>query len=648
MTAKLARAAARSISGWALAIILAAVAVLAGCTTGPAPAPPPPKPAHSADLSVPLSTRVCGQAVLHSPYGYHGRPGRYRSGRPGLPTYGTPRSDFPEATAGVVLPAGRHSYMSYQLAPRTVYYLLPGTHVGAFQADEDDVFVGGLWHGRPSVISGEYSGYPWAIDSNYSSGNQPGVTIEYLTIEKFQPRGDAAAINQSSNTDWTLRYNTITLNAPGAGAIASTNNVLERNCMTLNGQYGFQSSVTGPWGHDSLTGGPYNITVAGNEISYNDTCDFEGLLTNRAIGWSRYNPVKAQYRNPHCGKVVGDGNEGGFKLWETDGVTIKGNYIHHNWGPGIWTDTDNANTTYTGNTIMNNDGPAITEEISYNFSITGNYLANNGWAEGLDNPGFPTPAIYVSQSGSDLAFGGVPACPELSCSRQGSYPRQSVISDNTLVNNGGPVLLWQNSDRFCSAEFDAVCTLTRGGSSGPFTIPACRSNLHSATIDATTYAPHRTGSPAEDWWNGCLWWTANVKVSHNVIDFDPAAVPHCTETAWPACGAGGMFAQYSVAHPYNHPGGWVILSQLTFFQHNNWSDNVYNGPSTFYAWNQGNGKNPVSWSQWTGKVSDGDRCDSAGAHTSGACTGPFGQDHGSGYHRAPMSSPPSPSPPPRP
>ena len=43
------------------------------------------------------------------------------------------------------------------------------------------------------------------------------MTIEYLTIEKFQPRADAAAINQSANTNWTLRYNTITLNAPGAG-----------------------------------------------------------------------------------------------------------------------------------------------------------------------------------------------------------------------------------------------------------------------------------------------------------------------------------------------------------------------------------------------------------------------------------------------
>jgi len=96
-----------------------------------------------------------------------------------------------------------------------------------------------------------------------------------------------------------------------------------------------------------------------------------------------------------------------------------------------------------------------------------------------------------------------------------------------------------------------------------------------------------------------------------------------------------------VAAPYNRPGGWVILSQLTFFQNNTWSNNVYNGPSTFYAWNQGNGDNPVSWAEWSGDVSKGDKCSSPGEHQSGACAGPFGQDSGSTYNRTPVSSPPS-------
>ena len=237
-------------------------------------------------------------------------------------------------------------------------------------------------------------------------------------------------------------------------------------------------------------------------------------------------------------------------------------------------------------------------------------------------------------------FGGVPACPEASCSQQDSYPTRSVISGNTLVNNGGNVFLWQNSDRSCSAGFDDDCTLVDGGSSGPFTMSACKSNLPSASINTTTYASNRTGSPAQDWWNGCLWWAANVSITKNTIDFNPADIVNCNHADWPDCGAGGIFAEYSVATPYNRPGEWAILSQLTFLENDTWSDNVYNGPSTFYAWNQGNA---VSWANWTSPVSKGDKCSSPGERQSGACTGPFGQDSGSIYRSRPVSSVPAPT-----
>ncbi len=448
-------------------VLAAGVTGVTGCTAGPSgPASSGSAPAGGAPGAAPPEpSQLCGSAALNSPFSYDGAAGTYASGKAGLPTYGSAGSDFPHATAGVILAAGTHSYFSYQLSPDTVYYLLPGVHTGTFQADRGDAFVGGLSGGTASVMSGNYTANE-AIDSNFSAGNQPGVTIEYLTIEKFLAQGQGAAINQNSNTGWTLRYDTLTLNAPGAGMIAGADNTLEHNCMTLNGQYGFQSSDVNSWGQDAVTGGPYNVTIADNEISYNDTCDFEGTLTNAAIGWSKHNPVPARYRNPHCGQVTPDGNEGGFKLWKTDGVTIKDNYIHNNWGPGIWADTDNANTTYAGNTITGNDDEAIIEEISYNFSITGNYLADNDWAGGLSNPEFPSPAIYVSQSGSDRKFGGVPRCPEASCSGQPSYSAESVIRANTFVNNGGNVFLWQNSDRFCSAGYDSFCTLVDGASSG--------------------------------------------------------------------------------------------------------------------------------------------------------------------------------------
>ena len=603
--------------------------LLVGCTATAPTASRPHALSPAPGNAFQTGKKVCGSPILKSPYSYDGAAGSYSSGTAGLPTYGARGTAFPKDTAGMVLPTGAHNYPAYELRPNTVYYLLPGEHIGALSANVNDSFVGGLSHGIVTVLTGNYSAIRWAIDSNSSNGDQTGVTIEYLTIEKFQPYGNAGAINQDSNTAWTVQYNTITLNVPGAGVILGADNILRDNCITLNGQYGFTSTNTNPWGADPLTGGPYNVTVAGNEISYNDTCDFEGLLDNPAIGWSKYDPVPAQYRNGECGTVTPDGDQGGFKLWQTDGVTIENNYIHNNWGPGAWADTNNANTTYTGNAITDNDGPAVIEEISYNFSITGNYIAGNGWAEGLGNRGFPTPAIYISESGSDTTFGGVPSCPKALCPGQESYPTRSVIQKNTIVDNGGSVFLWQSSDRYCSDGIDGVCTLVDGGRSGPFTLSGCKSALSSASVSTTTYVGKITGSPAQDWWDGCLWKTANVSVTDNVIDFNPAAIPYCNHSDWPACGAGGMFSEYG--SPPNDEPGWVVPTQLTFFQNNSWSDNNYNGPSTFYAWDQGNDGNPVSWADWTGSVSRGNKCSSSSERLDGYCTGPFGQDSGSTY-----------------
>jgi hypothetical protein len=111
---------------------------------------------------------------------------------------------------------------------------------------------------------------------------------------------------------------------------------------------------------------------------------------------------------------------------------------------------------------------------------------------------------------------------------------------------------------------------------------------------------------------------------------------YCNQTAWPDCGAGGIFSEYG--SPPNKEPGWVVPTQLTFFQNNTWSDNVYNGPSAFFVWNQGSGDNPVSWSNWTGELSGHGKCTSLGEQESGYCTGPFGQDSGSTFNQPESSA----------
>ena len=72
----------------------------------------------------------------------------------------------------------------------------------------------------------------------------------------------------------------------------------------------------------------------------------------------------------------------------------------------------------------------------------------------------------------------------------------------------------------------------------------CAANLPDAALDRTTYLGQVTGSPPQNYWDGCMWETQNVTVSANRIDFNPANIFGCTQEAWPACGANGIFSQY--------------------------------------------------------------------------------------------------------
>ena len=613
-------------------LVVAAIGVLALTAALGLWARPESKPEAATSIGAtsvgPTGRPICGHSVLHSPFDYTGAAGPYTSGTSGLPTFGAPGTDFPNAVAGQVLATETADYQNWQLSPNTVYYLEPGMHYGSFSANTGDVFIGGYADGAVTTLDGQYTRRT-AIDSNIGIGEQTDVIIQYLTIQKFTPYVDQTAINQTGAAGWKLLNSTVTLNVPGGGMFAATDAVLRSNCLTQNGQYGFQSAQT--IHGDSLTGGPYNVWVESNEISYNDTCGLSGRLTNPALDWHERNPIPPEFRNPHCGSVQGDGNQGGFKLWGTNGVMVRNNWIHHNWGVGGWADTNNANTTWTGNTITDNENGAIWEEISYNFSITNNYIARNNLTDGPANPEFPMSAIYISESGSDSKNGGVPECTMASClqSRMPGYPKRSVIQNNTLVDNGGGVFLWQNSNRHCNDGYDRVCTLVKGGAKGPFSMARCAANLSTAALDRTGYAGKVTGSPPENYWDGCMWQTQNVSVTRNRVDFNPANILGCSDKTWSACGANGVFSQYG--GPNSNADGSDVATQITFFQNNRWSNNVYNGPSKFYAWNQGNQENPVSWADWTAPVTKGDLCSSLEEQRGGSCTGPFGQDAGSTF-----------------
>ena len=190
---------------------------------------------RSADPELAVQLRRTAGALLQR----HGRTADLRHARLGLPqghrwcsaARGHPRLRvLPAQPEHGLLPAARNARRR-------------------FQADTNDAFVGGL-AGRNADRSVRQllRSRAWAIDSNSTNGNQPGVTIEYLTIEKYHagvrtPRPSTRTPTPAGPS----RYNTVTLNVPGAGIFAGADNTIKDNCLTLNGQYGFQSSLVNPW-----------------------------------------------------------------------------------------------------------------------------------------------------------------------------------------------------------------------------------------------------------------------------------------------------------------------------------------------------------------------------------------------------------------
>ncbi|MGH9304285.1 MAG: right-handed parallel beta-helix repeat-containing protein, partial [Acidimicrobiales bacterium] len=170
--------------------------------------------------------------------------------------------------------------------PHRTYWFAPGRHtLGSGEYSQIVPGNDSTYTGAPgATIDGEH------VNDYAFTQHATGVTIEHLTIENFgQPGGNGGqgVVNHDSGSNWRILDNTIEHNA-GAGVMLGTNDVLSSNCLTRNGEYGF--SVYSP-------NTPSNVTVTANEVSYNDTDNWE-------------------QRVPGCGCA------GGAKFWKTKGAVV--------------------------------------------------------------------------------------------------------------------------------------------------------------------------------------------------------------------------------------------------------------------------------------------------------------------------------------
>ncbi len=327
---------------------------------------------------------------------------------------------------------------------------------GLDEAGTTYYFATGVHTIETQIIPGNnstYIGAPGAIidgggteDSMFNQ-TATGVTIKYLTIQDFwQPSGQDV-VNPNEASGWTIENDTIGPNNPngqasydGYGLGVGDNDTVEYNCITGNSEGGFNASG-GPG--ELLTG----IVISNNEVSLN------------ALG---------DYPDNNCGCAAG-----GKVFWSTNAV-ITNNWVHDNYGTGIWADFNNAGANISGNYIASNWGEGIEYEASYNASISYNTLVGNGWASDGAWPActgthcggqnfangygpltgstdFPYGAVLISDSGGNSLVSS-------------NYSGTLLVEGNVLTDNFGGVVVYQDPQRFCSSPSQGNCSLQQTNS----------------------------------------------------------------------------------------------------------------------------------------------------------------------------------------
>ncbi len=246
-----------------------------------------------------------------------------------------------------------------------------------------------------------------------------------------------------------------------------------------------------------------------------------------------------------------------------------------------------------GNYFADNYSVGLQYEISYNAVIEWNTFIGNGVAGGPSNPGFPTSAIYISESGSDTRV-------------KTAYSTRLLIAANNFVNNWGGVILWENSNRFCSSGANTStsdCTLVDPGVA----------NLTTCAV-ASAIA-------VEPLFSDCRWKTQNVRVEHNTFTFNPMDIKGCEQNLH-ICGYNGVFSEYGTYAPYE---GNIVPTNIAFFQNNHFESNKYIGPWQFMGWQQGSA---MTWNQWRSCTGWQTAIEDTGAPASGIPSN-CGQDQGS-------------------
>jgi parallel beta-helix repeat protein len=233
--------------------------------------------------------------------------------------------------AVVVTPATNLQNTIQSHPPGTTFCFSPGTYLlkTYVTPKSDDRLIS--VPRRKAVLTG-LDRYPGGIQS-YNRD----VLVQGFVIRDFDdpwptfPRSPLQVGNH-----WTVRDNEISHNSESGVSLGSGTRLVG-NWIHHNGRYGF-------------TGGPaIDIVVKYNEVSFNNT----------------------RHYDPHD-------DAGGSKIIQSSRVEFTGNYVHDNYGNGLWCDWANIYVTYSNNVLARNFLAGIFHEASARAVIRDNTFTDNG------------------------------------------------------------------------------------------------------------------------------------------------------------------------------------------------------------------------------------------------------------------------------
>jgi parallel beta-helix repeat protein len=165
-------------------------------------------------------------------------------------------------------------------------------------------------------------------------GEATEVTIRGLVIEKYASPAQRGAVDVG--TGWRIIGNEIRHNH-GAALFSASDSTVSDNYLHHNGQI-------------AIDGGGDGSVYERNEIAFNHLGDF-------SFEWGA----------------------GGVKFVHTSDLVLRDNFVHHNFGPGLWVDGYNVDTVFEGNRVIDNYDVGIKIEISGSATVRDNLVEGNGF-----------------------------------------------------------------------------------------------------------------------------------------------------------------------------------------------------------------------------------------------------------------------------